>query len=91
MNTRQIAETTTWSPEKGNIILDTLILKDFNHYFFDGGAGMVSYSLREKESLNEYYANNISIPAEILAQWGASDDIIFNYVAQQLNLIIINY
>lgn len=90
MNTRQIQTKTIWNPIDGNITLDTLVLKDFHHYFFDGGSGIVSYCLRDSNNQNEYYSNNIEIPSVIMQQWGSSDDIIFNYVAQQLNLIIIN-
>ena len=89
MNTRQIQSTQTWSPEMGNVILNQLCLKDFFHYFFDGGSGIVSYCLKNSDSDIEYFSNNISIPSEIISQWGASDDIIFNYVANQLGLTII--
>lgn len=89
MNTRKIQTTTTWSPEAGTIALDTLVLKDFMHYFFDGGGGIVAYCLKNSTSDAEYFSANISIPAEIIAQWGASDDIIFAYVAQELNLTIV--
>lgn len=89
MNTRQIEPTSTWSPETGNITLNTLVLKDFHHYFFDGGNGIVSYCLKNSISDLEYFNANIEIPSSIMQQWGASDDIIFEYVAEQLNLILI--
>jgi hypothetical protein len=90
MNTRKIEATDTWSPEIGNVTLDTLVLKDFHHYFFDGGSGLVSYCLKNSASDLEYFNANIQIPSTTLEQWGASDDIIFNYVATQLGLTIIN-
>ena len=90
MNTRKIQTTSTWSPESGNVTLDTLVLKDFHHYFFDGGNGLVSYCLKNSASDLEYFNANIQIPSNVLEQWGASDDIIFHYVASQLGLIIIN-
>lgn len=89
MNTRKIQTTSTWSPESGNVTLDALVLKDFHHYFFDGGNGTVSYTLKNSTSDMEYFNNNIEIPSNILEQWGASDDIIFNYVASQLGLTIV--
>lgn len=89
MNTRKIQTTNTWSPQTGNVTLDTLVLKDFHHYFFDGGSGLVSYTLKNSISDTEYFNANIEIPSNVLEQWGASDDIIFNYVAGQLGLTII--
>lgn len=89
MNTREIESTSTWSPETGNITLDLLVLKDFHHYFFDGGSGVVSYCLKNSTSEKEYFNANIDIPSNVMQQWGASDDIIFEYVAEQLNLILV--
>jgi hypothetical protein len=90
MNTRNITPITSWSPENGNITVDKLILKDFIHYFFDGGSGWVSYALQDSSTQMEYFAKNMEIPSSTIQQWGASDDIIFEYVANQLNLTIIN-
>jgi hypothetical protein len=36
----------------------------------------------------DLYESRMPIPANIVQQWGASDEIIFNYVAQQLNITI---
>lgn len=41
------------------------------------------------QSAIEYLQNEIVIPSAIISQWGASDDIVFNYVAEQLGLVII--
>jgi hypothetical protein len=89
MNTRQIEPISTWSPETGNITLNTLVLKDFHHYFFDGGNGLVSYCLKNSTADVEYFNANIEIPSNIMQQWGASDDIIFQYVANALGLILV--
>jgi hypothetical protein len=89
MNTRDITPVTSWSPETGNITVDKLMLKDFHHYFFDGGNGIVSYSLQDSATTLEYFSNNIEIPSSVMQQWGASDDIIFQYVADTLGLVII--
>ena len=90
MNTRQIQPIQSWSPEEGNITIDILCLKDFLHYFFDGGGGIVSYSLSNSQTQLDYFSGNIEIPSNIIQQWGASDDIIFDYVANALSLTIIN-
>ena len=90
MNTRKIQPIQTWSPESGNIELDTLCLKDFFHYFFNGEGGMVSYSLINSSNNNEYFQNNIEIPASVIQNWGASDDIIWNYVASELGFVFVN-
>jgi len=89
MNTRNITPITSWSPENGTITLDKLMMKDFIHYFFDGGSGWVNYSLQDSSTQLEYFNKTMEIPSSIIQQWGASDDIIFNYVAQQLNVTII--
>ena len=89
MNTRNIIPIATWAPETGNITIDQLVLKDFNHYFFDGGGGLVSYCLKASTAETEYFANNIPIPASVIQQWGASDDIIFEYVADALGLVLV--
>lgn len=90
MNTRNITPITSWSPENGTIILDKLMMKDFNHYFFDGGSGWATYCLQDSSTQLEYFNKTMEIPSSIIQQWGASDDIIFEYVAQQLNIIIID-
>jgi hypothetical protein len=90
MNTRQIQSISTWSPDTGIITLNVLVLKDFMHYFFDGGGGIVSYCFKNSIADTEYFNANIEIPASIIQQWGASDDIIFEYVANKLGLTIIN-
>ena len=89
MNTRKIQPIQTWSPESGSISLDTLYLKDFFHYFFNGDGGMVSYSLINSSTNVEFFQNNIAIPASIVQNWGASDDIIWNYVASELGFVFV--
>lgn len=89
MNTRNITPITSWSPENGSITIDKLILKDFVHYFFDGGSGWVNYSLGDSSTDLEYFAKTIEIPSSTIQQWGASDDIIFEYVANALGLTLI--
>ena len=87
MNIRQIQAIQSWSPEAGTITIDTLCLKDFYHYFFDDGGGKVSYTMQSNGV--DYFGNSIDIPSSVIQQWGASDDIIWTYVAAQLNLTLI--
>jgi len=89
MNTRTIQPKTSWSPELGDISIDTLCLKDFFHYFFDGGGGVVSYTLSNSQTEIDYFSGNLEVPSSVIQQWGANDDIIFEYVALALNLVII--
>jgi len=37
----------------------------------------------------DYFPGAIAIPSSIVQQWGASDDVIWNYVANSLNLVLI--
>ena len=90
MNTRPIQPKQSWSPEMGDITIDVLCLKDFYHYFFDGGGGIVSYSLSNSITNIDYFNSSVLIPASIIQQWGSSDEIIFNFVAEHLGLQIIN-
>lgn len=41
------------------------------------------------ESAIEVYNGKIEIPSSTMAQWGADDNIIFDYVAQELQLILV--
>ena len=86
-NSRQIQPITTWSVESGNTTLDALCLKDFFHYFFDGGSGQVSYTIQSNGL--DIISGNVEIPASVVQQWGESDEIIFTYVASALNLTLI--
>ena len=87
MNTRQIQPIVTWSTENGNITLNTLCLKEFFHYFFDDGGGKVNYTL-QSDGL-DILSGTQDIPSYIVQQWGQSDEIIFEYVATSLGLILI--
>ena len=103
-NTRQIQPVQIWTPS-GQKEASVLTLVNFFDYHFDDGAGKVSYKLigmvsntttddngntiNLPASAVEYITATLDIPSNIIQQWGASDDIIWNYVAQQLNLTLI--
>jgi hypothetical protein len=87
MNTKQIQPITTWTPENGDTTLNALCLKDFFHYFFDDGGGKVSYTIQSNGLDN--LSGVIDIPSNIIQQWGASDEVIWTYVAQQLNVVLL--
>jgi hypothetical protein len=95
-NTRQIQPTTIWSP-MGNVQATFLGLIDFFNYHFDNGGGTATYTLIGMvdngdgvPTATELYVSNIGIPSEIVQQWGASDEIIFQYVATTLGLTLVS-
>jgi hypothetical protein len=86
MNTRQIKPKQLWTPE-GEKEATILALANFSNYHFDNGSGIVTYKLIGMEqSAIEYFTGSINIPSEIIQQWGESDDVIWNYISQSLNL-----
>jgi hypothetical protein len=88
MNKRQIQPIQVWSDE-GTISVDALFLKDFYHYHFDEGGGKISYTLGIYQEDYDKIHGILDIPATIIQQWGASDDIIFQYVATTLGLSLV--
>jgi hypothetical protein len=90
-NTRQIQPIQVWTPS-GNKTATFLALINFFDYHFDNGTGKVEYKLISADSdlgAKDCFIGNLEIPASIIQQWGASDDIIWQYVADTLGLIII--
>jgi hypothetical protein len=94
MNTRIIEPVTTYTTD-GVKTLDLLSLVNFCGYNFLNSSGIVSYILSGKitvdgiDSYVEYIHNTLEVPANIIQQWGADDNIIFVYVASALGLTII--
>jgi hypothetical protein len=88
MNKKEIQPIEVWS-ETGVISANALCLKDFYHYHFDDGDGKVSYTIADLNSDIDYISGVIDIPSAIIQQWGASDDIIWIYVASKLNLTLV--
>ncbi len=93
--TRQIEPTLIWSPT-GNSEATFLGLIDFFNYHFDNGGGTATYSLIGMQNnadgiptAVDLYISNIQIPSEIVQQWGASDQIMFEYVATTLGLTLV--
>lgn len=92
MNTRKIQPITTWTPH-GEKIINLLALSNFYDYHFDNGSGKVEYKLIEVNDefgATEYFVGNIEISSSVIQQWGTSDDVIWNYVANMLGLTIIS-
>jgi hypothetical protein len=103
-NTRQIQPVQIWTAT-GQKEVSILALTNFFDYHFDDGSGKVNYKLigmisntttddngniiNLPASAIEYINSTLDIPSNIIQQWGASDDIIWNYVSQQLNLTLI--
>jgi hypothetical protein len=88
MNKKEIQPIEVWS-EIGVVSANALCLKDFYHYHFDNGDGKVSYTIADLDSDIDYISGIVDIPSTIIQQWGASDDIIWIYVASKLNLTLV--
>ena len=84
---KEIQPIQIWSP-LGYKEIKYIDLTDFSGYKFDNGVGLVTYLLVGTDQ-SGYYENKIEIPANIVQQWGADDEIIFTYVASTLGLVII--
>lgn len=90
-NTKKIQTIQIWSPT-GQKSIDTLSLTNFFDYHFDDGNGKIQYKLISSDELNgatDVYTSILEIPSDIIQQWGASDDIIWDYVAEQLGVVFI--
>jgi hypothetical protein len=89
MNTRQIQPKNIWTPS-GEKVAIYISLFNFSGYHFDNGSGVVDYKLigmeGEPASAIDYFVGEVEIPTETIQNWGASDDIIFAYVANKLGL-----
>lgn len=86
-NEREISPINTWvngMVKSGNI----LMINAFISYDFLGGTSLISYSI-VNESRQAIAGGDVNIPFSVVNQWGADDQIIFDYVAQQLNLILV--
>jgi hypothetical protein len=91
MNTREIQPIQVWTPS-GNKTVTFLALTNFFHYHFDNGIGKVEYKLISTDlefGATDCYIGILDVPASVIQQWGPSDDIIFDYVADTLGLVII--
>ena len=90
-NTRTIQPIQIWTPS-GNKDINVLGLTNFFDYYFDNGPGKVEYKLISADPMlgaTDCYVGTLDVPASIIQQWGASDDIIFQYVADTLGVILI--
>lgn len=93
MNTRQIQPKAIFT-QNGEKNATIFTIYNMNNYHFDNGICVVNFKLLgmegDPESAIEYYRGDSVIPADIVSQWGTDDNIIFDYVASQLGLTIIN-
>lgn len=90
-NTKKIQTIQIWSPT-GQKSIDTLSLTNFFDYHFDDGNGKIQYKLISSDELNgatDVYTSILEIPSDIIQQWGTSDDVIWEYVGEQLGLVFI--
>jgi hypothetical protein len=105
-NTRPIQPVSVWSPSGpktaiylgltnfsdyhfdggGGTVSYTLIgLQDNGDYVIDDGT-----VVENPPSSVDLYNANLLVPSSVVQQWGESDSIIFEYVASQLGLTLIN-
>ena len=91
-NTRKIQPITVWSAN-GQVQVNCVALNNFFDYHFDNLTGNVSYVLIETNDelgATEHFKGDIEIPPYIMQQWGTDDSIIWDYVIQKLNLVVID-
>jgi hypothetical protein len=91
-NIKYISPITAWTSSGQQTVTMFSITDFFNYGFLPNCEGTVTYRLfnTEGESAVELIVSQLQIPSEIVQQWGADDEIIFSYVAQQLGFTIIN-
>jgi len=96
MNYREIVPIPFWLP---NLPLEAsrIVLYNFHNYNFDGTDATVSYRLEGVPVSDEYigtnpplrllYEGSVTIPNEIVQNWGEDDEPIFQYVIDVLGLV----
>lgn len=91
-NTKKIQPITVWSIN-GQVQVNCLALNNFFDYHFDNLSGKISYVLIETNDelgATEHFKGDIEIPPYIMQQWGTDDSIIWDYVIEKLNLVVID-
>lgn len=104
-NTRNIQPITAWTPDGQKVIELLSLTNFCGYDFLNGGGKVtyiLSSKIPETTTTTENgdiqinpsswvteIKNELPVPSNVVQQWGADDDIIFVYVAQQLGLTII--
>ena len=104
-NTRQIQPETIFTSNGNKTATILSLINFFDYHFDDGsgkvnykliamespGSSIDSNgdTVILPESAVDLFNGMIEIPSSIVQQWGASDDVIWNYIASQLNLELI--
>lgn len=95
MNTKNIQPKSVWT-SNGEKQATMLALVNFYDYNFDGGDGTVVYRLigvkdngDQAPSADDLFTGSINIPSSVVSQWGESDQVIWDYVCNQLNIQLI--
>jgi len=105
MNTKQIQPTTIFTSNGNKVATILSLTNFFDYHFDNGNGkvsykliGMESPGNTTDENGNvialpesaiELFAGNVEISSTIVQQWGASDDIIWTYVANVLNVVLL--
>jgi hypothetical protein len=95
MNTKNIQPKRLWT-SNGEKEAVMLALTNFTDYHFDEGGGVVVYKLigikdegENHKSAEDLFIGSLPIPSFIISQWGESDQIIWDYVTNQLNIQLV--
>jgi hypothetical protein len=97
-------QVSVWTPSGSKNAKYLALTDFFNYHFDNGGGYVTYKLIGEQDngtstledgtvvtnppSLVDLYQSNLSVPSNIVQQWGASDEIIFNYVATTLGLTL---
>lgn len=105
MNTRQIQPVSIWTPTGLKNATYFALTDFFGYHFDNGigkvtykligmePGGTTTLEdgtvIQNPDSAVDYVTDNLEVPGSIIQQWGADDEIIFEYVATSLGLAII--
>jgi hypothetical protein len=94
-----------WTPSGNKNAKYLALTDFFDYYFDNGGGVVRYKLIGEQDngtstledgtivqnptSLVDLFTGNIQVPSNVVQQWGASDDIIFQYVASTLSLTLV--
>lgn len=98
-NAREITSINIWV-NGINKQADVLTADNYFGYDFNGSVGEVFYSLQKYEigtnadgnmftMLIPIISGKVQLTTDVVNNWGSDDQIIFNYLAQQLNLTLV--
>lgn len=87
MNVKQITPITTWMYGETKT-LTSIRLDHYQGYDFNGSPGYVSYTILDGDG-NGVLSGTVRLTWEIVETWGEDDTPIYNFVAETLQLEIV--